>query len=94
MPREDIKHEEYEEYNIHSSPFEGERGGRRGWKVRIDIIDPPGIKAKSREYVSANSDAKSDATQLYSTLAEAHIGGLEYGRRLIDERLQRNRQSR
>ncbi|MEO7858862.1 MAG: hypothetical protein ABIU05_00220 [Nitrospirales bacterium] len=94
MPREEIKREEYEEYHIHSKPFEGERGGRRGWKIRIDIIDPPGIKTKSREHLSAQSDAQSDATQLYSTLAEAHTGGLEYGRRLIDERLERNGQRR
>jgi hypothetical protein len=92
MPKQEIKHEEYEEYNIHSSPFEGEREGRRGWKVRIDIIDPPEIKTKSRGNLSAKSDAKSDATQLYSTLAEAHTVGFEYGRCLIDERLQRRGQ--
>jgi len=94
MRKLESKHEEYEEYHIYSNPFEGERGGRRGWKVRIDIIDPPRVKTKSRELWSEKSDAKSDATQLYSTLAEAHTGGLEYGRRLIDERLQRNGQSR
>ena len=85
MPEREIRYEQYQGYDIRSSPFDLERNGERGWKVRIDISDPLG-PPRSREYLVEKP--------LYSTLAVAHTAGFQYGHHLIEEMIHSKRQAR
>ena len=78
---ERVLYEKYKGHDIRSSPCEVEV--LQKWKVRIDVTFPKvNFSQTMREYL--------DEKQLYSTQIEAHTTGLEWGRRIIDEEIQKH----
>lgn len=71
---EDVKHEQYKGHDIRSAPINTEQG----WKIIIDITLPPiNFEQHGQEFLKE---------LVFPSLDEAHQGGFEYARQIIDER--------
>jgi len=73
-----VQHENYKGISIRSIPFAVfSRQGQKQWIVRLDITFTTGNASSSTpEYLNARL--------VYLTSTDAHLAGLEWGRRIVD----------